>query len=65
MTVDWLATDDRLFVFVLFVLDAKRHHAILAKALDVFWPVGHVCAVLWGTAAAAGAPAQHCTGMTN
>ena len=46
-------------------LDAKRHYVILAKALDGIWPVGHACAVLcWGMAAV-GAPAQHCTGMTN
>ena len=37
--------------------DAKRHYVILAKALDGMWPVGHACA--------AGASAQHCTGMTN
>ena len=47
-------------------LDAKRHYVILAEALDGIWPVGHACAVLcWGRAAAAGAPAQHCTAMTN
>ena len=41
------------------------HYVILARALDGIWPVGHACAVLcWGTAAA-GASAQHCTGMTN
>ena len=46
-------------------LDAKRHYVIWAKALDGIWPVGRACAVLcWGTAAA-GASAQHCTGMTN
>ena len=26
--------------------DAKRHYAILAKALDGIWPVGHACAML-------------------
>ena len=35
-------------------LDAKRHYVISAKALDGIWP-----------AAAVGASAQHCTGMTN
>ena len=35
-------------------LDAKRHHVIVAKALDGIWPVDHGCAVLpWGAAAAA------------
>ena len=41
-------------------LDAKRQYVILAKALDGIWQVGHAR----GTAAA-GASAQHCTGMTN
>ena len=46
--------------------DAKGHYVIVAKPLDGIWPVGHACAVLcWGTAAAAGATAQHCTAMTN
>ena len=45
-------------------LVAKRHYVILAKALDGIWLVCYACAVLcWGTAA--GAPALHCTGMTN
>ena len=46
-------------------LDAKRHHVILAMALDGIWPVGHCCAVLCSDTAAAGASEQHCTGMTN
>ena len=47
-------------------LDATGHYVILAKAPDGIWPVGHACAVLcWGTVAAVGASAQHCTGITN
>ena len=45
-------------------LDAKRHYVILAKALDGIWPIGHAYAVLCCGTAAAGASAQHCTGMT-
>ena len=44
-------------------LDARRHYVILAKALDGIWTVGHACAM--PCTAAAGASAQHCTGMTN
>ena len=43
----------------------KRHYVILAKALDGIWPVGDASAVLCCGKAAAGASAQHCTGMTN